>query len=163
MILVTVGTEKYPFNRLMIWIDLLINHGFLDLEQEEVIVQYGNCTIFPMRAKVYQLLPEEEFSQLLKKARLVIAHCSEATMDLLIELEKSFILVPRQHRFGEYLDDHQIELAKALKNLGFPIAYSPGDLARFLFSAESSPMIHLGEIFSKNLSQKLSDHFRFHS
>ena len=28
MILVTVGTEKYPFNRLMEWIDNLIIQGF---------------------------------------------------------------------------------------------------------------------------------------
>jgi UDP-N-acetylglucosamine transferase subunit ALG13 len=163
MILVTVGTEKYPFNRLMIWIDLLINHGFLDVEQEEIIVQYGNSTILPMGVKVYQLVPEGEFSRLLKKARLVIAHCGEGTMDLLTELEKPFILVPRQHHFGEHLDDHQIELGNALKNLGFPIAYSPGDLARLLFSNQYSPMIHLGEILSKNLCQKLKQRFPAHS
>ncbi len=159
MILVTVGTEKYPFNRLMLWIDLLNKYGFLNSEQEEIVVQYGTCTILPMGVKVYKLLPETEFSRFLEKARLVIAHCGEGTMDLLTELEKPFVLVPRQHRFGEHLDDHQLELAEVLKNLGFAIAYSPGDLARFLFSNQSEPMIHLGEMLSANLCQKLSDRF----
>jgi UDP-N-acetylglucosamine transferase subunit ALG13 len=162
MIFLTVGTEKYPFNRLMIWIDLLINHGFLDVEQEEIIVQYGSSTILPMGVKVYQLLPEGEFSRLLQKARLIIAHCGEGTIDLLTELEKPFILVPRQHRFGEHLDDHQMELADVLNQLGFPIAYSPGDLTRFLFSDQYPSMIHVGEILSKNLCQTLKQRFPAH-
>lgn len=159
MILVTVGTEKYPFNRLMIWIDLLSKSGFLNVEDEEIVVQYGNCTILPMGVKVYKLLPEAEFSRLLKKARLIVAHCGEGTVDLLTELEKPFILVPRQHRFGEHVDDHQIELANALKTLDFSIAYSPGDLARFLFSNQHSPMIHLGETLSAHLCELLNARF----
>ncbi|MEB3123491.1 MAG: glycosyltransferase [Snowella sp.] len=159
MILVTVGTEKYPFNRLMLWIDLLLKYGFLDSEKEEILVQYGTCSILPTGVKIYKLLPEAEFSRLLTKARLVIAHCGEGTMDVLTELEKPFVLVPRQHRFGEHLDDHQMELAEVLKDLGFAIAYSPGDLARFLFAPQSSPMIHLGEMLSKNLCQKLNNRF----
>jgi UDP-N-acetylglucosamine transferase subunit ALG13 len=80
-------------------------------------------------------------------------------MDLLTELEKPFVLVPRQHRFGEHLDDHQLELAEVLKELGFAIAYSPGDLARFLFDPQSEPMIHVGEMLSAKLCQKLRDRF----
>lgn len=159
MILVTVGTEKYPFNRLMVWIDLLAKYGFLNPEQEEIIVQYGTCTILPTGVKVYQLLPEAEFARLLKKARLIIAHCGEGTVDLLTELEKPFILAPRQHRFGEHVDDHQVELADALKPLGFAVAYSPGDLARFLFAAPTSPMLHLGETLSAHLCETLSARF----
>jgi UDP-N-acetylglucosamine transferase subunit ALG13 len=30
MILVTVGTEQYPFNALMSWVDLLIRNGLID-------------------------------------------------------------------------------------------------------------------------------------
>jgi UDP-N-acetylglucosamine transferase subunit ALG13 len=44
MILVTVGTEKFAFDRLMQWVDRLIEEGFIPAE-EEVIVQYGSCTI----------------------------------------------------------------------------------------------------------------------
>jgi UDP-N-acetylglucosamine transferase subunit ALG13 len=159
MILVTVGTEKYPFNRLMLWIDLLNKYGFLDYEQEEVIVQYGNCTILPAGVKVYKLLPEKDFTRFLDKARLVIAHCGEGTMDLLTEKEKSFILVPRQHRFGEHLDDHQLELAEVLRELAFPIAYSPGDLVRFLLTTPSGSRLHLGEILSQKLCQRLNEQF----
>ena len=53
MILVTVGTEKFAFNRLMQWIENLIEQNFINLEQEEVVIQYGSCTILPKGAKSY--------------------------------------------------------------------------------------------------------------
>lgn len=136
MILVTVGTERYPFNRLMRWIDVLLKYGFLNEDQEEVIVQYGSCTILPAGVKVYSLLPETKFHELLDKARLIIAHCGEGTINLLEETTAPYILVPRSHRLGEHIDNHQIELANALAQSGSAIAWSPGDLVRFITNPE---------------------------
>lgn len=45
MILVTVGTEKFPFNRLMRWVDQLLEDDLIG--DEEVVVQYGTCTDLP--------------------------------------------------------------------------------------------------------------------
>ncbi|HBE18087.1 MAG TPA: glucosyl transferase [Cyanobacteria bacterium UBA11149] len=131
MILVTVGTEKFPFDRLMRWIDALIRQGFL-LEDEEIIVQYGTCQFLPSGVKVYSLLPEIKFRQLMASARLIIAHCGEGTINLLEETNTPYILVPRSSKLQEHIDDHQIELALALSQSDVPIAWSPGDLARFL-------------------------------
>ena len=141
MILITVGTEKFPFNRLMQWIENLVEQGFIQVEKEKVIVQYGSCTILPHGAKNYSILPEIEFKTLVQQARLIIAHCGEGTVDLLSEIKTPFILVPRSHRFGEHVDDHQIELAESLAELGLPIAYSPGDLVRFLASPERVQLV----------------------
>ena len=49
MILVTVGTEQYPFNALMDWVDLLIKEGIIN---EEVTIQYGSSTTLPDDVKV---------------------------------------------------------------------------------------------------------------
>ncbi|NJK47883.1 glucosyl transferase [Candidatus Gracilibacteria bacterium] len=136
MILVTVGTEKFPFNRLMQWVDLLQKEGFISAE-EEVIVQYGSCTVVSDKVKGYSLLPVNEFQNLLKQARLVIAHCGEGTIDVLAKNSVPFILVPRSDRFNEHVDDHQIELAEVLAEQGIPIAYCPGDLARFVVAPEA--------------------------
>jgi UDP-N-acetylglucosamine transferase subunit ALG13 len=134
MILVTVGTKRYPFNRLMHWIDALFNHGFLQQGQEEIVVQYGSCTVLPSGVRIYPLLPEDQFHSLIQQARLIIAHCGEGTITLLERTSTPFILVPRSHRFGEHGDEHQIELAVALAEIGVPIAWSPGDLVRFIES-----------------------------
>jgi len=137
MILVTVGTEQFPFNRLMSWIQVLIKQGFI---QEEVIVQYGSCTKWPSGVKAYSLLAQEQFQKLVEEARLVIGHCGEGTVILLAATAKPYILVPRSQYFSEHVDDHQIELATALAQLEVPIAWSPGDLVRFLASPQRIPL-----------------------
>lgn len=129
MILVTVGTEKFPFNRLMSWIELLHRH---DLLGEDVVVQYGSCTVLPSGSKVYRLLRESEFHELVASARVVIAHCGEGTVLLLDTLSTPYILVPRAQRYREHVDDHQVELARVLERFGVPIAWGPADLGRFL-------------------------------
>lgn len=129
MILVTVGTEQFSFNRLMSWIQVLIDRGFI---QEEVVVQYGSCTALPSQVRAYSLLAQAEFQKLVQQARLIIGHCGEGTVTLLGEINKPYILVPRSQCFKEHVDDHQVELAVALANIGVPIAWSPGDLVKFL-------------------------------
>jgi UDP-N-acetylglucosamine transferase subunit ALG13 len=131
MILVTVGTEKFPFNRLMQWIDALIRDSLL-LEEEEIVVQYGTCNFLPTGVKVYSIIPEIKFRKLIEEARLIIAHCGEGTFNILEETSTPYILVPRSSKLQEHIDDHQIELALSLSQIGVPIAWSPGDLTRFL-------------------------------
>ena len=129
MILVTVGTEQFPFNRLMGWIEVINDLGFV---AEEIVVQYGSCTHYPSGVKAYSLLPQEQFQNLIEQARLIVGHCGEGTVLLLAATSKPYILVPRSQYFGEHIDDHQIELAVALAEKNIPVAWSPGDLVRFL-------------------------------
>ena len=132
MILVTVGTEIFSFNRLMDWIDSLIQKNLIQPDREEIIIQYGSCTITPQGTNNFSVLPSEEFNNIVTQARLIIAHCGEGTIDLLSTITKPFILVPRSSKYQEHVDDHQIELAEALAQQGMPIANSPQDLAEFL-------------------------------
>lgn len=131
MILVTVGTEQYPFNALLDWVDALIRYRFIE-QDEEIIVQYGASTRLPDRVKIYQRLPESEFRNLVAEARLIIAHCGEGSALLLESSGKPYVLVPRTQKFGEHVDDHQLEMADAMEKRGISVARSPGDLVRFL-------------------------------
>jgi UDP-N-acetylglucosamine transferase subunit ALG13 len=131
MILVTVGTEKFPFNRLMQWIDNLIEDGVISAA-EEVVIQAGSCTFVPSQTNNFSVLPIQEFTQLLASARLIIAHCGEGTLDLLAQATQPFVLVPRSYSYGEHVDDHQIELAQQLTTQGIPTANSQEELAQFL-------------------------------
>ena len=132
MILVTVGTEKFPFNRLMEWIDNLSEQNLIQPEKEEIIIQSGSCTIIPKGVKSYSVLKKTDFLSLVEKARLIIAHCGEGTIDLLAVRDKPFILVPRSHQFQEHVDEHQVELAEQLAQQGIPIANCAEDLVSFL-------------------------------
>jgi UDP-N-acetylglucosamine transferase subunit ALG13 len=156
MILVTVGTEQYPFNRLMHWIETLLDHNLI---QDEIVVQYGNSTILPAGAKVYKFLKEERFQDLIQQASVIIAHCGEGTVLLLDALDKPFILVPRSHSFKEHVDDHQVEMALALAAVDVPIAWSPGDLVRFLQAPQKVPITDLSETSAIALCRTLKQRF----
>ena len=160
MILVTVGTEQYPFNALMSWVDLLIRNGLID-ENEEVIVQYGSSSKLPDKVKIFKRLPESEFKDLLEQARLVISHCGEGSVMLLESLGKPYVLVPRTQRFGEHVDNHQLEMAIAMEKQGIPIARSPGDLVRFLAAEKASKVIFYNEHNEDELCQNLSNRYNF--
>lgn len=152
MILVTVGTEKFPFDRLMLWIQALREQGFL---QEEIVIQYGSCTTLPFGVECFSKLPPLQFQQLVKTARLTIGHCGEGTILLLSAISKPYILVPRSHRYREHVDDHQVELAIALEQKKIPIAWSPGDLVRFLASPRWTPLSGLScELICEDIRQR---------
>src|SRR5574339_127667 len=155
MILVTVGTEQYPFNALMNWVEVLIHEGFID-PNEEVVVQYGSSSKLPDRVKVYKRLPESQFKALLDQARVVISHCGEGSVLLLESLGKPFVLVPRTKRFGEHVDDHQLEMADVIEKQGISVARSPGDLVKFLAEPKYSGLMPHSE---DNLCQFLSDRY----
>jgi UDP-N-acetylglucosamine transferase subunit ALG13 len=156
MILVSVGTEKFPFDRLMGWIDLLLRH---DLIGEEVVVQYGSCTVLPGGSRVYRVLRESEFHQLILDARIVIAHCGEGTVLLLDSLTTPYILVPRSQRFREHVDDHQVELARALERFGVPIGWGPADLVRFLAEPRRTSIGDLSVAASRAVCTSLARRF----
>lgn len=129
MILVTVGTEQYPFDALMDWVNLLIKEGIID---EEVTIQYGSSTRLPDNVKVNKVIPEAIFKRTVEQANAIIAHCGEGSALLLEEFDKPYILVPRTVKFHEHVDDHQLEMAEDLENQGVAIARSPADLVKFL-------------------------------
>jgi UDP-N-acetylglucosamine transferase subunit ALG13 len=156
MILVTVGTEQYPFNRLMYWINLLLRQGLI---QDEVVVQSGNCTVLPDGVKVYQFLKEDRFRDLLQQADQVIAHCGEGTVLLLDSLDKPYVLVPRSFAFKEHVDNHQVDMAMALAAVKVPIAWSPGDLVRFLNAPLRATVTDLSATTAVALCQKLQNRF----
>lgn len=153
MILITVGTEQFPFNRLMTWSRVLIQQGFI---KEEIVVQYGTCTDLPTGVRAYSVLAQDQFQEIIQQSRLIIGHCGEGTVLLLGATHKPYILVPRSRRFGEHVDNHQIELALALAQIEVPIAWSPGDLVKFLALPRWVPP---ATISATTLCQRLKNRF----
>jgi UDP-N-acetylglucosamine transferase subunit ALG13 len=146
MILVTVGTEKFQFDRLMVWIEILLQQNWI---QEKIVVQYGNCTYCPDGIEAHKLLPAAEFKELAMAANLVIGHCGEGTLLLAEKIKAPYILVPRMAELKEHVDNHQLELAHKLVDRGVPIAFSVEALLEFVrnpvrvdFSVLSMPAIN---------------------
>ena len=144
MIFVTVGTEQFPFNRLLDWVGRAITKGQI---QEPVIVQAGSCTHAVPGAVMYDTLPLQEFREISQQARVIISHCGEGSFFTLRDLEKPFILVPRRHGLGEHVDDHQWEMAKALEKVGVPLGWMPMDVQDFIKETPAYRAVELPGVF----------------
>ena len=109
MIFVTVGTHEQPFNRLVKAIDELKRDGVIT---EDVIMQTGFSTYEPKYCQWSKLLPYQQMIKNVEDARIVITHGGPASFIMPLQIGKTPIVVPRQHRFDEHVNDHQVEFAR---------------------------------------------------
>ena len=107
MIFVTVGTHEQPFNRLV---------GYMDKwaaeHDEEVIIQNGFTKTEIKNCKSKDIFDKEEFDSLISKARIVITHGGPCCFTSVLKTGKIPVVVPRQHKLGEHVDDHQVDITR---------------------------------------------------
>lgn len=112
MIFVTVGTHEQPFDRLIRKMDELKRDGVI---QEDVIIQTGFSTYEPKYCQWSKLIPYQQMVKNVEDARIVITHGGPASFIMPLQIGKIPIVVPRQSRFGEHVNDHQVEFARAME------------------------------------------------
>ncbi len=125
MILVALGTEQFPFPRLLDWIDQAIEEGVIPKE-EEVFIQAGNTEYktHHQNVTIRQLIPYNELYKKYGEARISIVHAGIGTFLDILEQEKTPLLVPRNPALREHKDNHQQEFAELVqKELGIPVAF----------------------------------------
>lgn len=120
MIFVTVGTHEQPFDRLIKEVDRLVAEGVIT---EEVFIQTGFSTYEPQHCSWKKLLSYYEMDRFIEKASVVITHGGPATFMAVLAKGKKLIVVPRQERFGEHVNNHQIDFLEKLKMNGTSIEY----------------------------------------
>lgn len=109
MIFVTVGTHEQPFNRLIKKVDELKRDGVI---QEDVIMQTGFSTYEPKYCEWSKLIPYQQMIKNVEDARIVITHGGPASFIMPLQIGKVPIVVPRQHKFDEHVNDHQVEFSR---------------------------------------------------
>ena len=114
MIFVTLGSQKFQFNRLLREVDDLIEQGTI---KEEVYAQIGYSSYKPRRFKYNEFLERDEFEYMLHKSDIVITHGGTGAIISAVKKGKKVIAVPRLAGFGEHVDDHQIQLISQFENL----------------------------------------------
>ncbi len=118
MIFVTVGTHEQPFNRLVKKVDELVANGDI---KEKVIVQTGFSTYVPQNCEAHKMMSFDDMQAALKKARIVITHGGPSSFIEALQFGKVPIVVPRQEKFHEHVNNHQVEftelIAKRMNNI----------------------------------------------
>lgn len=108
MILVSVGTQL-PFDRLIKAVDQLA----AKLE-EEIVAQIGVTKYRPRNIIYHKSLTPINYEELVKSARILVSHAGIGTILGAQKYEKPIVVFPRQARFGEHRNDHQLATCRQL-------------------------------------------------
>lgn len=114
MIFVTVGSQKFQFNRLLKKIDDLIDQQIIT---EEVFAQAGASDYVPKNYGYIGFMSSEEFEKRENEADLIITHGGVGAIIGALRKGRRVIAVPRMKKYGEHVDDHQIQLITAFDDM----------------------------------------------
>lgn len=112
MIFITVGTHEQGLDRLLIEMDKLIEENKI---KDEVFAQIGYSSYKPRNYKYESLIGYDEMDDLVKQSDIVITHGGPGSIFHAIQHGKVPIVVPRNPKFNEHVDNHQILFAKRLE------------------------------------------------
>jgi len=115
MIFVSVGIERFPFDRLVRAVDQAAGQ----LEGEPIFIQLGCGTYLPTRCAWTRFLPYQELVTQIEQARVVVSHAGAGSLLLCARCGKVPVVLPRRKRFHEHVDDHQLEWAAHMARLGY--------------------------------------------
>lgn len=114
MIFVTVGTHHQPFNRLLNALDTL--------DGNDLVVQHGPAEPPRGVARAEAYMPFDSMLECFREADVVVTHAGVGSVLCARREGHVPLVVPRRHDLGEHVDDHQVELTRALEARGSVIA-----------------------------------------
>ena len=109
-IFVNVGST-YSFDRLIKKMDTLGKYS-----KYSIFLQIGKTEYQPKNCKYSNFLNNSEFEKMIDWADIVVSHAGVGSIIEIVKHKKNILLFPRLKKFGEAVDDHQLEICKAFKD-----------------------------------------------
>lgn len=106
MIFVCAGSRNYQFNRLFAKLDELCEEGFI---KDAIFAQTGVSTYKPKHYKYKDFVSPEEFQKKVDESNIVISHGASGSIMKALNAGKKVIAVTRLEKYGEHINDHQIQ------------------------------------------------------
>ena len=119
MIFATVGTHQQPFARLL--------SALSALPPGQLVVQHGYGPAPAGAARAVAFMSYGEMAEQFEAADAVVTHSGVGSILLAMRVGHTPIAVPRYSRFGEHVDDHQLELTRALAERGHVVPLWAGE------------------------------------
>ena len=116
MILVLLGTQNNSFHRLLEEIQNCIDDGIIN---EEVFVQAGGTRFKSKNMRIFDLIPDQNLDELIDKADLIITHGGVGSIIKCLKKNKKIIAVPRLSKYGEHVNDHQLQIVNNFDREGY--------------------------------------------
>ena len=112
MILVTLGTQKQDFSRLLKYIE---ESNIID----EIIVPAGYTKFNSNKMKIFDFINYDDMERYIEKADLIITHAGTGSVLTPLKMGKKVIVCSRLSKYGEHVDNHQKQLTEVLKEAGY--------------------------------------------
>ena len=112
MIFVTLGSQKFQFDRLLQKLDNLVEKGVIT---EEITAQIGASTYLPKHFPYVRFMDREQFAATMDGCDIVVTHGGTGVIITAVKKGKKVIAVPRLAKYGEHVDDHQLQLIEQFK------------------------------------------------
>jgi UDP-N-acetylglucosamine transferase subunit ALG13 len=116
LIFVCVGSREHQFNRLLVKLDELVERGAIT---DTVFAQIGQSSYLPKRYKYKRFMSVDEFKKYQHDADLVISHGGTGALIGALKMRRQVLAVPRLAKYGEHVDDHQIQVTTVLAEEGY--------------------------------------------
>lgn len=113
MVVVSVGTDHHPFDRLVQWIDRWAQHHL----NVDVVIQYGSAAP-PGHARSVPYLSHTDLVANITAAAVVVSHGGPATIAEAWRAGMIPLVIPRDSGFGEHVDNHQMTFVGVLASRG---------------------------------------------
>ena len=118
MIFVMLGTQNNSFHRLLEEVQKNIDNGNIN---EEVVVQKGYTKFESKDMTLFDEISQDKFNKLIDKADLIITHWGVGSIITSITKGKKVIAVPRLQKYGEHVNDHQLDIIESFNEKGYII------------------------------------------
>ena len=139
MVFVTVGSQKFQFNRLLESIDNLMDQKVL---LGNVFAQIGYSDYKPRNYEYARFLHNHEFQAYLKKCMILVTHGGTGTIIKGIKEKKKVIAIPRLKEYGEHVDDHQVQILEEFHGMGIiHYCYNPEELKHYINSERERKLL----------------------
>lgn len=141
VILVTVGTNQYDFNRLFSMISKMPLYNDINVKW---VIQKGHNELkaAPANGDVVDMISRDEMESLVKGASLVISHCGIGSINLMLSYQKNVLFVPRVAKYKEFSDDHQLQIANEIGSRLFTIVYPDQEMPEISYTElQNRPLI----------------------
>lgn len=124
LIFICVGSRSYQFNRLFVKLDELCEKGII---KEDMFAQIGTSAYKPKHYPYKDFISEEEFQVKINEAHIVISHGASGSIMKALNAKKKVIAVARLEKYGEHINDHQIQINEAFASNKYLLSVSNMD------------------------------------
>lgn len=114
MIFITLGSQKFQFDRLLKKVDDLVEQGIIS---DKIIAQIGASEYIPKHYEYVKFMDREKFAETMDQCSVVITHGGTGVIIGAVKKGKKVIAVPRLAKYGEHVDDHQLQLLQQFDDL----------------------------------------------